>query len=300
MKGSLRHLNALHAFEAAARHSSFAKAAAELNISHSVVSQHVKNLELWLDTKLFVRGGNRIDLTGDGRQLAPQIAHGLQILRDACDGMLRLTQSGVVKVSAEPAIASRWLRKRITEFGKEFPKIDVELKPAWRPPVLGDDHTDIIVHFEERIPLEGTNRARLFPIDGFPACAPQLLDRIERKDAVADFSALPLVHDNGRHIWYDWFLKHIPENEQWEVGKVYSDLSLAIDAAVDAEGVILADDIICRKEIDQGNLVKLDDRINRCTWYCIAVADDTQPNSAVAAFQNWLIAEASTDEDTDV
>ncbi|OIN06588.1 LysR family transcriptional regulator [Oceanisphaera psychrotolerans] len=289
MNSSLRHLNSLRAFEAAARHCSFAKAAQELNVSHSVVSQHIKNLELWFGTKLFVRYGNRIELSDDGRMLMPQVANGFQILRDACESLLHQNQTGTVTVCAEPAIASRWLRRKITEFCGEYPRIEVDLKPVWTPLVTGDPSSSIVIHFEERIPANSTSQQRWFPIDGFPACSPELYKKIVYADAVALFYDLPLLHDSGRQTWQQWFSKYLPERREWEKGKVYSDLSLAIDAAVDGEGIILADNIICRKEIESGSLVRLDNRAIRCTWYSVATDNNKMQHPPVATFQSWLM-----------
>ncbi|WP_372740999.1 LysR family transcriptional regulator [Neptunomonas sp.] len=295
MKNSLRHLNALRAFEAAARHSSFAKAAAELSVSHSVISQHVKNLEDWFGSELFIRYGNRIELSENGRMFLPAISTGFQTIRDACDNLLSLTHLGTVTISAEPAFASRWLRKRITEFCTEFPNIEVNIKPAWMPPKPGDNQADIIIHFEERITSTGLIKEKLFAIDAFPASSPELGNKIDLIDGIADLEAQPLIHDNGRQIWQQWYTEYEPESCNWEKGKVYSDLSLAIEAAIDGEGVILADDILCQRELQTGSLVKLDDRKTRCTWYCIAIDENTLTNSATAILQNWLLGAISED-----
>ena len=253
METALRHLNALRVFEVAARHSSFAKAGAELNVSHSVVSQHIKNLELWFGTELFIRHGNRVELTEDGRRLQPQLSSGFQVLKDACEGLLRVSQQATLTVSAEPALASLWLRKRITEFCTLFPRIDIELRPAWQSPQLDDGHTDMIIHFETRVPGKGVKQFRLFPIDGFPACAPQLKACMTGADGVVDWMSTPLVHDNGREIWHQWFSAHQPEDAAWQKGRVYSDLSLAIDAAVDGEGIILADGLCCTNPVSDSS-----------------------------------------------
>lgn len=293
MSTSLRHLNALRAFEAAARHQSIAKAAAELNVSHSVISQHVKNLEAWFGTDLFIRSGNRITLSDDGRALLPRVSGGFQVLKDACSDMLRATQKGTLTVSAEPALASLWLRKRITEFCEEFPKVDIDLRPAWQPPRLGEGHADLIVHFETRLPSAGVRKHQLFPIDGYPACSPELYDRLKVQEEGVNWSEAPLVHDNGREIWQKWFAAHEPRNVQWEQGRVYSDLSLAIDAALDGEGVILADETLCAREVKSGSLVKLDDRQIRCVWYAIAVPRQATRKPAADTFAAWLIDQAA-------
>jgi LysR family glycine cleavage system transcriptional activator len=295
MENAIRHLNALRVFEAAARHSSFAKAGAELNVSHSVISQHIRNLEGWFGTDLFIRHGNRVELSDEGRRLQPQLANGFQIIKDACEGLLRVSRQATLTISAEPAIASLWMRKRITEFCAVFPKIDIELRPAWHPPQLNDGHTDMIVHFETRLPGKGAKHLRLFPIDGFPACAPQLKSRLEA-GGTTDWNSAPLVHDNGREIWHQWFLAHQPNTQNWQKGRVYSDLSLAIDAAVDGEGVILADTILCHKELETGALVSCDPRQIRCVWYAMAIPKSMSANSALATFVDWLVERVRSDE----
>lgn len=290
MQNSLRHLNALRAFEAAARHSSFAKAAIELNVSHSVVSQHVKNLEGWFGTELFIRHGNRIELSDDGRAFVPHIANGFQILRDACDGLLRSSHQGTITISAEPALASRWLRRRMTQFSKEHPNLDVDIRPAWKPPILGEDQADIIIHFENRIPSIGTTNQRLFSIEGFPACSPDLAQSITLDGGTANFTGLPLIHDNGRQIWHQWFVDFLPDSNQWEEGKIYSDFSLAIDAAVDGEGIILADEVICGQELTNGRLVRLDNRVIHCAWYSLATEKHKPLHPSIITLRDWLVA----------
>ncbi len=287
MLGSLRHLNALRAFEAAARHVSFAKAAAELNVTHSVISQHIKTLEQWLGTDLFRRLGNRVELSEDGRALLPQISNGFQVLNDACEGMLRMTQSGTLVVSAEPALASLWLRRKITEFCAEFPKIDIDLRPAWQPPQLGEGHADVVIHFETRQSSGDVRQQRLFPIIGFPACTPDLRDRLLAKGS-CDWSSIPLVHDNGREIWHQWFSEHEPSSQSWQKGRVYSDLSLAIDAAVDGEGLVLADGVLCAKALQSGALVRFDTRQIECVWYTVALPGSTRGGTAADSFVSWL------------
>lgn len=289
MRNTLRHLNALRVFEAAARHSSFAAAASELNVSHSVVSQHIKNLEAWFGTDLFIRHRNRVELSENGRDLLPQIASGLQTLTDASEALLRKTRSGAVVVSAEPAIASLWLRKRITEFCSLFPRIEVDLRPAWTPAQIGAGQADIVIHFETRMPGNGVTKDQLFPIDGYPAATPHLSARLSSNDGSIDWSKALLVHDNGKETWHKWYSAHEPLSPGWRSGKVYSDLSLAIDAAIDGEGVILADNILCERELLSGQLVRMDQRAVRCIWYEIGLDTNTSNSSASAFLKNWLL-----------
>lgn len=292
MTRSLRHLNSLRVFEAAARHSSFAKAASELNVSHSVVSQHIKNLEGWFGVGLFARLGNRVELTDHGRALLPQIAGGLQTLADACEPLLRKAQSGTLVICAEPALASLWLRKRVTEFCALFPRIEVDLRPAWTPDRIGDE-ADMIIHFATRMPGSGVERTDLFSIDGYPAATPEVRDKILSGRTTIDWNCAALVHDNGRETWHKWYTAHEPASDGWRRGQVYSDLSLAIDAAVDGEGVILADDILCRSEMSSGRLVRLDERDLRCVWYQVALPQNVMRKAASETFRDWLLDQTS-------
>ncbi|MDO6728268.1 LysR family transcriptional regulator [Cognatishimia sp. 1_MG-2023] len=285
---SLRHLNALRAFEAAARLGSFASAGRELNVSPSVVSTHVKNLEQWFGTELFVRSGNGIVLSADGHSLIPQISTGFQSLRDGCNGLLKSTQRGTLTVVAEPALASLWLRSRLTEFCNEFPNIEVDLRPSWSPPTLEESHSDIVIHFDTRQPTGGVERRDLFPIDGFPACTPELKARLVGDDGQIDWRNVPLVHDNGREIWCKWFTEYVPDSTAWQQGHVYSNLALAIDAAKDGEGLVLADRVLCERAFASGALVPLDFRQVRCVWYSMAIPKGASQNSPAFILQSWL------------
>lgn len=287
MKNAIRHLNALKAFEAVAKHSSMAKAANELNVSHSVVSNHIKNLEAWLNVQLFERQANRITLTDAGREFAPKVASGFQVLRDACDSMLQFGDSSVITVFAEPAIASRWLRKRISEFNQNFPNIEVNLISAWQLPDIDRDMADILVYFDERLKHMSGSCQRLFAINGFPACSPELLPQDTQPQISNDFLDLPLIHDNGLEIWHNWFSRYSPTSKKWEKGKIYSDLSLAIDAAIDGEGILLADHILCEKELTNGNLIPLSEQTINCTWYSMLTAEHAA-SIQVTMLTEWL------------
>lgn len=288
MADATSYLNAVRAFEAAARHESIAKAAAELCVSHTVVSRHIKNLEAWLETKLFERKGNRIVLTRNARMIAPKITAAFLSINESFESLRSSRPEWHLRVSAEPAFATKWLRRRIKEFQNEFPRIELDIVALRRPTDIHGSDTDVIIHFDKRLPAKEAGEHRLFPIDGYPACSPEILTEHGEEEGKPEFPGLPLVHDHGHEIWRDWFLKYVPGCDDWRHGRIYSDLSLAIDAAIDGEGVILADDILCAKEIRTGALVKLDDRVLRCAWYCAVYNNATVSTPAVNAFRSWL------------
>ena len=96
-------------------------------------------------------------------------------------------------------------------------------------------------------------------------------------------------------IWRRWFDRFLPGSEAWRSGYVYSDLSLAIDAAADGDGIFLADDLLCAREIASGALVKVLPETLRCAWYCTAVPHEAKIAKAVQAFRDWLHGAASDD-----
>jgi LysR family glycine cleavage system transcriptional activator len=281
-------LSALRTFEAAAHWESFAKAADDLCVSQSAVSQQIRTLEEWLQVRLFLRLGNRVALTEEGRALGSRLSEAFEIIAEACAQTTRSKGTAAVHISAETAFASRWLRPRLAEFREANPDIQVYLKAGGELGSASTDTMDIIIHFEKRLNDATHAIDRLFPIDGYPACSPGFLEKNPDIREPADICRFPLIHDNSRMIWRRWFDRFVPGSEAWQGGYVYSDLSLAIDAATDGDGVFLADDLLCAREIASGALIKVLPETVRCAWYCTAVHHERKSNLSVQAFRGWL------------
>ena len=281
-------LSALRNFEAAAHRESFAKAADDLCVSQSAVSQQIRALEDWLQVRLFARLGNRVALTEEGRALGARLSEAFDIVAEACAQTTRTKGTAAVHVSAEAAFASRWLRPRLAEFREANPEIQVYLKAGGELGPTGSDAADIVIHFEKRLNEATHDIDRLFPVDGYPACAPEFLKRNPDIKEPTDICRLPLIHDNTRMIWRRWFDRFVPGSEAWRSGYVYSDLSLAIDAAADGDGVFLADDLLCAREIASGALVKVLAETVRCAWYSMAINHERKGLPFVQAFRDWL------------
>ncbi|WP_377171327.1 LysR family transcriptional regulator [Roseovarius aquimarinus] len=284
----------MRAFEAAARFESFAKAAEELKVSHTVISRHVRNLERWLETELFQRDGNRVRLTPAGRMISPKITGAMVAIDDAFQSIGSGETRQTVHVVAEPAFASLWLRRHLDDFRARYPRFELDLKASWSPPTAERSGIDVVIHFDTRFPQGDETATRLFPIDAFPAAAPRFLEDHPAPGGEYDMAHVPLVHDHGVSVWRGWFEEHEASSNNWKSGRVYSDLSLAIDAATDGEGVILADDILCERELATGVLVQLDKRKTRCAWYSAHFIDESRSNAACRAFKSWLM-EATQD-----
>src|SRR5205823_4556949 len=201
MRRRLPQLNALKAFEAAARHVSFTRAAEELCVTQGAVSHQVKALESELGIKLFNRERQRLIITDAGREY-------LAVVRDALDriamGTERLVQrqsSGALTVSTSPDFAAKWLVHRLGRFAEAHPGIDLRVSATMDHVDFAREDVDIAVrHGDGRWP--GLHVTRLCTEHLFAVCSPDLAVRLKRP---GDLLKLPLLHLDDRSAWSAWF-----------------------------------------------------------------------------------------------
>src|SRR5215467_54132 len=200
MPRRLPQLNALRAFEAAARHVSFTRAAEELCVTQGAVSHQVKALESELGIKLFNRDKQRLIITNAGRDY-------LTIVRDAFDriamGTERLAQrqsSGMLTVSTSPDFAAKWLVHRLGHFAEAHPEIDLRVSGTLHHVDFAREDVDIAVrHGDGNWP--GLDTVRLSPEQLFAVCSPKLLSGRHRLEKPADVLKFPLIHMDSRTEW---------------------------------------------------------------------------------------------------
>jgi LysR family glycine cleavage system transcriptional activator len=196
-------LNALKAFEAAARSESFTKAAQELNVTQGAVSHQVKALEATLGLKLFNREHQRLVITEAGRDY-------LTVVRDAFDrialGTERLVQrqsSGALTISTSPDFAAKWLVYRLGRFAENHPEINLRVSATMHHVDFAREDVDIAVrHGDGKWP--GLDAVRLSPEQLFPVCSPKVVAGRRIKTA-ADLLKFPLLHLDDRKTWTEWF-----------------------------------------------------------------------------------------------
>ncbi|QLC74683.1 LysR family transcriptional regulator [Pseudomonas sp. LPB0260] len=289
MRHRLPPLTALRAFDAAAHRGSFADAARDLCVSHSAISQHIRTLEKWLRVDLFRRLGNRVELTPEGQALKPRLNEAFTMLAEACEEISHIQRDRSLRIIVEPGFATRWLRPRLKAFRDAHPELSVRMYSGSNPVSDSGSTADVVIHFEENLKEQRVRFHRLFPIDTYPACSPEFLAKHPGLTQPSDIAGLPLIHDNSRQTWRRWFSRYLPSSDEWQSGYVYPDLSLAIDSALDGEGLFLADDLLCKHEIANGTLVKALDSVMRSTWYCLAIPQpDSNPRDR-QLFTDWLL-----------
>lgn len=290
-------LNALKAFEAAARHESFTRAAEELFVTQGAVSHQVKALETELGFKLFNRERQRLVITDAGRDY-------LNVVRDAFDrialGTARLTQrqsSGVLTVSTSPDFASKWLVHRLGRFAEMYPGIDLRVSATLHHVDFAREDVDMAVrHGVGEASWQGLHGERLATETLFPVCSPTLLRKTSRTLAPADVLDLPLLHHDDHSGWKQWLdaaQVKVPKSLQ---GVVLNRSSMVIDAAINGQGIGLARSTLAAWDlINKRLIVPVPVLLPLTTAYWIVAPQATAELPKISTFRNWLLAEALED-----
>lgn len=291
-------LNALRAFEAAARHQSFARAAEELRVTQGAVSRHVGLLEEDLGVALFRRHPRGVELTAQGRALLPELTASFERIaratRQVAEGEREL------RVACQPTLAARWLVRRLSGLQ--------ELRPGTRV-TLGlmcgyDDFFrggfDLgIAHYEADLDRPPGLEAVLLRREAMaPVCAPALREGTRALRRPEDLARHTLLHPHpDRQDWRRWLrAAGLPERVAEEGGQVFQTLEMAIAAAVGGLGVAMADLHLVRDELSSGALVTpFDLVVSEGTGYFLFVERGRFEEPKVAAFRDWLLAEAAAD-----
>ena len=290
-------LNALKAFEAAARHESFTRAAEDLFVTQGAVSHQVKALETELGFKLFNRERQRLVITDAGREY-------LNVIRDAFDrialGTARLTQrqsSGVLTVSTSPDFAAKWLVHRLGRFAEMHPEIDLRVSATMHHVNFAREDVDMAVrHGEGEASWQGLHGERLATETLFAVCSPSLLRKKSRTLTAADVLNLPLLHLDDHSGWQRWLESAEVNAPKYLQGVVLNRASMVIDAAINGQGIGLTRSTLAAWDLINRRLVApFPVSMSLKTAYWIVAPPATADLPKIATFRNWLLAEAAAD-----
>jgi LysR family glycine cleavage system transcriptional activator len=295
MRPRLPPLNALKAFEAAARHESFTRAAEELCVTQGAVSHQVKALEAELAIKLFNRERQRLIITEAGRDY-------LTVVRDAFDriamGTERLLQrqnAGVLTVSTSPDFAAKWLVHRLGHFAEAHAEIDLRVSGTLHHVDFAREEVDLAVrHGDGNWP--GLDAVRLSAEQLFAVCSPKLLSGKRRVSKPADILKHPLIHMDSRTDWTNWLQAAGLDDSAATHGPVLNRASMVIDAAIDGQGIALARTTLAAGDLIKGHLVRPFAQalpLSRTYWIICPKATASLPK--IVTFRDWLLAEAASD-----
>jgi len=295
MRPRLPPLNNLKAFDAAARHESFTRAAAELCVTQGAVSQQVKALEAALGIKLFNRERQRLIITEAGRYY-------LTIVRDALDrialGTERLLQrqsAGVLTVSTSPDFAAKWLVHRLGNFAEAHSDIDLRVSATLHHVDFAREEVDLAVrHGDGNWP--GLDTVQLSAEQLFAVCSPKLLLGRRKLGKPADILKFPLIHLDSRADWTKWLRTVGINDAEVTHGPVLNRASMVIDAAIDGQGIALARTTLAAWDLINGRLVRPFTealRLSKTYWIVCPKATSNVPK--IVTFRDWLLAEAAQD-----
>lgn len=287
-------LNAIRAFEAAARLGGFKAAADELHVTPSAVSHQIANLERELDVALFHRRGRHISLTAPGELYWRRVHDALNTLVHAADGIADAAGQGVLSVVAASSFAAKWLMPRLDRFLRDHPDVRVRVEPADNLQHLGD--ADVGIFYGSPVGRDLVAR-QVINESVLVLCAPGVRDGDPPLLQPADLARHVLIHARNRLSWTDWLMqKGLGDLGQGR--ELFVERStLAIDAAVRGVGVILESDLLAADEIRDGRLVEpfgARFRLPPAPAYYVVTSDRVQADGPALSFVDWLARETGT------
>ncbi len=294
-------LNALRAFEAAARHQSFVAAAKELNVTPAAISHHVKVLEDYIGTALFTRRNRSIELTAAGRACFQPLEKAFREIEDTALRLRGALADGPLRVRVAQCFAAKWLLPRIDRFQKANPEIDLQISVSSQIYDFRFDEMDLILRMRAG-DFRGFMAEPILTEKVLPVCSPDFLRRHGPVRAPRDLARLPLIHDDNMRTvptfptWRMWFdAAGVPE-AQVAGGNRFDSSPMAVDAAMIGQGVCLGRSAIVAGDIAAGRLVPMLDWSYPVSHaYFIIYPEGTLKGPKVRRFRDWLVQEAAAE-----
>jgi LysR family transcriptional regulator, glycine cleavage system transcriptional activator len=269
-------LNALRAFEAAARLNSFSRAADELCVTPGAVAQHIKVLEEWAGAPLFDRHAQGVRLTSLGRAVAPGLGTAFDSLADAAHLLRRIAAPDEIRIAALPSVAQLWLSPRLPAIRRTSPGLSISVTAMERPPNLMREPFDLAIFFSTG-QAKDAGMQILAEDSLFPVCAPDIAKRLTTP---RDLSAETLLHDaNWRDDWAIWLAAEKLSGITTALGPAYSLYSLAVEEAIHGAGVLIGHAPLVAPALASGALVAPFARRTAAPMPLIATLRESSPEN---------------------
>jgi LysR family transcriptional regulator, glycine cleavage system transcriptional activator len=290
-------LNALRAFEAAARHGGFARAADELAVTPAAVSQQVRLLEADLDVTLFHRLPRGLVLTEAGRGALPDLSDAFAGLARAVEEMRGGSPAGPLVVSVLPSFAHRWLGPRLPGFAAAHPEVELTVRAEARAVDFARDPVDVGVRYGRGV-YPGLHVRLLLTEEVFPVCTPALAVGPPPLRRLEDLRHHVLLHERGSPEpsmdWATWLREAGVEGAGAARGPGFTDDAMLVEAAVRGMGVALGRSALVADELAAGRLVRplALARPAECAYYAVT-REGRERHPRVRAFLGWLEGQAA-------
>ncbi|MHA4868639.1 transcriptional regulator GcvA [Duganella sp. PWIR1] len=288
MARRLPNFSALRAFEAAARHENFSRAAEELHLTHGAISHQVRGLEEELGRQLFVRNGRQVKITNDGLKFAQFLGKAFADIGAATDAMRAASIHQRLTITSIPSFAARWLAPRLGRFIERYPDIEVVLQSSGHMQDLAREGVDVGIRFG-RGNYPGMVAVRLMGDVYYPVVSPHY--RGGKLPAVPnDLAGHALLRSVER--WTPWLHAAGVDFPEPSGGLLFEDLSMLIRSAADGNGVALVRHVVAMQEIASGQLLRLFDIATPSPdEYYFVSPPGAAGKPQVVAFREWLLEE---------
>ena len=312
MGNRLPPLNALRVFECAARHLSFKRAAAELNVSPAAISHQIRLLETYIGASLFDRQPGSLTLTDQGRAALPRLHEGFRALADGANALRGSTNERAppLTIRAAPALAAKWLMPRLRRFLSDNPHVEiqldasmraVDLRQATEQPRSADatNEPDLDIRFGSGM-HPGHRVDRLFSVSLLPVCRPEYLAGQAPLRMPAELGNHTLLHDDavaalpGNPGWGAWLRRAGVTSVDCTRGQRFSHGALALDAAINGMGIALAMNVIASDDLRAERVLQpFKIELPLALSYYLVSAESRAEQPHLVALRAWLLREAS-------
>lgn len=289
MRRKIPSTSVLIAFESAARHQSFTKAAEELALTQSAVCRQIGGLEEFLGLELFRRSRRGVKLTEAGLAYSRRIATQLDAVER--DTLAVMGQQGAmaIELAVVPTFGTQWLVPRLADFQRLHPEVTVNLTNRTRPFLFADTAFDAALYFGDA-DWSGTESHFLMHELSVPVCSPRLLEGRERLSA-SEIARLPLLQQTTRpYAWRQWFGSLGLNVARDMSGPRYELFSMLAQAATHEMGIALIPPFLIQRELADGSLVTaLDHSFRSDKAYYLIIPERKVESAALGAFRDWLV-----------
>lgn len=295
MNRTLPPLNALRAFEAAARLESVSKAAEALNVTPGAVSRQIKILEDWLGVPLFIRRHRLIAPTSFGADYLKSVSRAFGIINAATQPVLTRGNAFSFKICSYPSLTQRWLIPRWKAFYERYPRINIQFVTSMDPGNISHADFDAAICVGNKNSVwQDWSNIHLFDIEAIPVCSPSLVQRNGGHIAASDLAAQTLIRNASRpDDWTRWFSAAGLDSIDSHTGPIFENFILAIQAAIEGIGILIADRVLVADDLASGRLVQPfgPSRLTQHSFYFV-FPDSRATDWRFRAFVDWIKTDA--------
>ncbi len=282
-------LNALRAFEVAARHQNLSKAADELNVSRTAVSQQVKQLELYLNAKLFIRQGSLLQLTEQAKQYLPLLSNSFDALSNGTLDLFERNKKQQLTVRIAQSFCQQWLLPRLADFKRKMPNISIKVLTTNNLYPQQNDNVDLeIINGYGDWPQAGA--IKLTDESWLVVASPRLQKQLDIQ-TLDDFALAEKICTFGYHEkWQDWFDIQDVTGKISESCLTFENSQLAIEAALNGLGILFVRSLLIEDELKEGRLVTLSDvTLPSKSHHYLLCSQISSQKKVVSEFKQWLL-----------